>query len=183
VPRKSELHTDQLEDIASDLWRALCEGDGEHSEALDKAIILGHLRRVTSLHLLTAAGSSREKAEGYACNECGRDFWVQYPEEPSCCPVCGGKEFSGLVGPFALVAITAGSSAPPQEWRELVAERDAWRKAARLLHNGVVGHMNAGATRHDLIEEGAALVSELDDAEIAKLPTPPGSDRSLTPET
>lgn len=35
-----------LGDIASDLWRDLCDGDGEHSEALDKALILKHLRRV-----------------------------------------------------------------------------------------------------------------------------------------
>lgn len=37
-----------LEDIAADLWRDLCEGNGEHSESLDKAIIVKHLRRVGS---------------------------------------------------------------------------------------------------------------------------------------
>lgn len=42
-----------------------------------------------------------------------------------------------------------------------------WRDAARLLHNGIVGDMNAGAERIDLIEQGAALVSALDDAELA----------------
>ena len=36
---------DDLADIASDLWCALSDGNGEHSEALDKTIILDHLRR------------------------------------------------------------------------------------------------------------------------------------------
>lgn len=37
--------SDSLRDIAADLFNDLCEGDGKHSERLDKALILKHLRR------------------------------------------------------------------------------------------------------------------------------------------
>jgi hypothetical protein len=47
---------EQLEDIASDLFSELCEGDGEHSERLDRALILKHLKRA-------AAGSSAPPQE------------------------------------------------------------------------------------------------------------------------
>ncbi len=40
---------DDLDDIASDLWNDLCEGNGEHSERLDRALILKHLRRAAAV--------------------------------------------------------------------------------------------------------------------------------------
>lgn len=37
---------------------------------------------------------------------------------------------------------------------------DAYRRAATQLHNGLVGHLNAGAFRADLAEDGARLFDE-----------------------
>ncbi len=42
----AQLTDEDLDDAARALWRALCEGDGEHSEALDLAIIKAHMARL-----------------------------------------------------------------------------------------------------------------------------------------
>lgn len=39
----------ELDDIARELFSELCEGDGQHSEALDRALIKKHLRRAALL--------------------------------------------------------------------------------------------------------------------------------------
>ena len=43
------MSDEDLEDIASDLFVDLCEGDGGQSEQLDKALILKHLRRAVHM--------------------------------------------------------------------------------------------------------------------------------------
>lgn len=60
-----------------------------------------------------------------------------------------------------LVAALAEGS---QELEKLTAERDAYRRAACTMHDGLVGAQNAGAMGTALCEEGVRL---LDDAEYA----------------
>lgn len=40
---------EEIDDIAGDLFSELCEGDGQHSEALDRALIRKHLERAVRL--------------------------------------------------------------------------------------------------------------------------------------
>jgi hypothetical protein len=42
-PRRTPEGDDALDDAARNLFAALCEGDGKHSEALDRRIIASHL--------------------------------------------------------------------------------------------------------------------------------------------
>lgn len=44
---QQEQTNEDLDDIAESLFHELCEGDGEHSEALDRALIKKHLLRAT----------------------------------------------------------------------------------------------------------------------------------------
>ncbi|HMJ83000.1 MAG TPA: hypothetical protein VK504_07530 [Vicinamibacterales bacterium] len=46
--RGAQIKAD-LDDIARDLFSELCEGDGAHSEELDRALIVKHLRRAMRL--------------------------------------------------------------------------------------------------------------------------------------
>ena len=44
-PSGASPQAETLGDAVSALWRALCEGDGKHSEMLDRSIIATHLER------------------------------------------------------------------------------------------------------------------------------------------
>lgn len=44
TPTREQL----IEEIAGKLWLDLCEGDGQHSESLDKALIRKHLDRLAA---------------------------------------------------------------------------------------------------------------------------------------
>jgi hypothetical protein len=110
---------EQLEDIASDLFSELCEGDGEHSERLDRALILKHLKRAA-----------------------------------------------------------AGSSAPPQEWQPIETAPKDGTEVLVLGHERIRVAINRG--RGWLTVPGAWAVTP---THWQPLPTPPGSDRSLTPES
>lgn len=44
TPTREQL----IEDIAGKLWRDLCEGEGQHSEALDKSLIRKHMDRLAA---------------------------------------------------------------------------------------------------------------------------------------
>ena len=57
----AEPEDESLEDIARDLFADLCEGDGEHSEALDRALILKHLRRAVK-SMAPLSGSPEQEA-------------------------------------------------------------------------------------------------------------------------
>lgn len=53
------MDDDQLDDFACSLFSDLCEGDGEHSEELDRALIVKHLR----LAVEDALASARAKCQ------------------------------------------------------------------------------------------------------------------------
>lgn len=55
-----QVKNETLDDIASDLFSELCEGDGEHSEALDRALILKHLKRAAQLSAADARAEEKE---------------------------------------------------------------------------------------------------------------------------
>jgi len=47
TPTREQL-AEEIEEIAGQLWRDLCEGDGQHSEALDKSLIRKHMHRLAA---------------------------------------------------------------------------------------------------------------------------------------
>lgn len=63
TPTREQL----IEEIAGKLWLDLCEGDGQHSESLDKALIRKHLDR------LAACLAAPPQAE---TNQYAREFWL-----------------------------------------------------------------------------------------------------------
>lgn len=48
VPAMTPTREQLIEDIAGKLWRDLCEGEGQHSEALDKSLIRKHMDRLAA---------------------------------------------------------------------------------------------------------------------------------------
>lgn len=80
TPTREQL----IEEIAGKLWLDLCEGDGQHSESLDKALIRKHLDRLAACLAAPPQATPEPWCETFtpmthfgqptgddACNDCG----------------------------------------------------------------------------------------------------------------